>query len=212
VDVGHAASVPASESRVCADFVPNLHTRPVPIRPWRLIRSEHVFRDRWYRLRRDTVELVDGSIVDDYFVSERDDIAQVVALTPDQNVVFVRQYKHGIGEITLELPGGLVDADETPGEAARRELAEETGYDAPRLEPLGGLVHDPPKTTNRIHGFLALDAARTREPEPDATEEIEVVLLPLAEVEQRLGAHELDVSSTVALLYRALEALSRRPG
>lgn len=200
------------KSRVCADFVPNLHTRPVPIRPWRVIRSDEAFRDRWYRLRRDTVELADGSVVDDYFVSERADIAQVVALTPERDVVFVRQYKHGIGEITLELPGGLVDDGEPPEAAARRELAEETGYDAPGLEPLGALVHDPPKTTNRIHGFLARDAARTHEPEPDATEEIEVVLVPLSEVEQRLRARELDVSSTVALLYRALEALSRRPG
>jgi ADP-ribose diphosphatase len=204
--------VPASVSRVCAASVPNLHTRPVPIRPWRLIRSDEAFRDRWYRLRRDTVELTDGTVVDDYFVSERADIALVVALTPKRQVVFVRQYKHGIGEITLELPGGLVDDEETPVDAARRELAEETGYGAAAFEPLGALVYDPPKTTNRVHGFVARGAEHSQDPRPDATEEIEVVLLPLGEVARRLAARELDVASTVALLYRALEVLSRRPG
>jgi ADP-ribose pyrophosphatase len=182
------------------------------VRPWRLLRSENVFRHRWYRLRRDTVELADGSIVDDYFVSERADIALVVAITPEREVLFVRQYKHGIGEITLELPGGLVDENEDVEEAARRELVEETGYEAPQFDGLGAFLHDPPKTTNRIHGFLALNTERTREPEPEPTEELEVVLLPIEEVERRLETRELDVASTVALLYRALSVLSRRPG
>lgn len=184
----------------------------MPIRPWRLLRSEEAFGNRWYRLRRDTVELADGTVVDDYFVSERADIALVVAITPRSELVFVRQYKHGIGGITLELPGGVVDEGEGAEAAARRELAEETGYTAPVLEPLGALLHDPPKTTNRIHGFLALGAGRTREPTPEPTEEIEVVLLPLEEVERRLHARELEAAATVALLYRALEELSRRPG
>jgi len=182
----------------------------MPVRAWRLIHSEDAFRHRWYRLRRDTVELANGSVVDDYFVSERDEIALVVAITPAEEIVFVRQYKHGIGEITLELPGGLVDEGEDVESAAARELAEETGYDAARLESLGALVHDPPKTTNRIHGFLAVGAERAREPKPEPTEELEVVLLPVGEVERRLEMRELDVASTVALLYRALEALSRR--
>ena len=203
--------MPVTASHVCAECVPKLHTRRVTIRPWRLICSEHAFRGRWYRLRRDTVELSDGTVVDDYFVSERADISQVVAVTPEREVVFVRQYKHGIGEITLELPGGLVEADETPEKAARRELAEETGYAAPSFASLGALVHDPPKTTNRVHGFLAVAAERTREPTRDVTEEIEVVLLSLHEVDLRLRKRELDASSTVALLYRALDVLSRRP-
>ena len=133
-------------------------------------------------------------------------------MTGERELVLVRQYKHGIGEITLELPGGLVDTGEQPEAAARRELAEETGYDAPAFESVGSLLHDPPKTTNRIHGFLALAAERRHQPKAEAPEEIEVVCLPLDEVERRLRARELEAASTVALLYRALEALSRRPG
>src|ERR1700685_2321138 len=96
-------------------------------RPWRTLESRVAFDHHWYRLRRDTVELPGGAILDDYFVAVRPDVALVVPLTSAGEVVLVRQYKHGIGEVTLELPGGALDPGETPVAAAARELGGETG-------------------------------------------------------------------------------------
>jgi 8-oxo-dGTP pyrophosphatase MutT (NUDIX family) len=190
-----------------AAIQPDVQTRRVAVRPWRTLRSQLVFEHEWYRLRRDTVELGDGSTIDDYFVSVRRDIALVVAVTPAREIVLVRQYKHGIGDVTLELPGGLVDDGETAEVAAARELLEETGYTAPRLQPLANYAHDPPKATNRIHGFLARDVAHTAPPTADPMEELEVVLVPLDEAVERV-TREPTAAASVALVYTALEALA----
>src|SRR5947209_2135944 len=74
------------------------------IQPWTLLSSEMAFDHRWYKLRRDTVKLPNGRIVDDYFVSQRPNVAIAVPLTTENNVVLVRQYKHGVQAITLEFP------------------------------------------------------------------------------------------------------------
>lgn len=108
------------------------------------------------------------------------DWVNVIALTPDDRVVLVRQYRAGTDSICLEIPGGMIDPGEDPLPAAARELAEETGYTAPRWERLGTTAPNPAIQGNRLHSFLALDAVLTRAPEPDAGEvlALELVSLP----------------------------------
>ena len=181
----------------------------LPLTPWQTLHSELVFDHPWYRLRRDHVRLPNGQELDDYFVSVRPHVVLTFPLTADNQVVFVRQYKHAAGQILLELPGGVVDAHETSvPEAARRELLEETGYDSEQpLELLLDVYDNPTKDTNQISFFLARAVRPVAAQHLDETENIEVVLVPLAEVEGLILRGEIRVSGSVALCLLALRRL-----
>ena len=110
------------------------------------------------------------------------DWVNVIAVTPDEQLILIRQYRFGISAVTLEVPGGMVDAGEDPARTAARELEEETGYVPGRVVPLG-LVHpNPALQGNRCHTFLALDCVKAHEGHPDAGEDIAVELHPRASV------------------------------
>ena len=87
------------------------------IQPWTILSSQYVFEHQWYTLRQDIVQLPDGRVLDDYFVSVRRDVVLILAVTTDLTIPVVQQYKHGAGKVLCELPGGYVDAGEEPGEA-----------------------------------------------------------------------------------------------
>jgi len=108
------------------------------------------------------------------------DWANVIALTEDDCVVLVRQFRHGTGEVTLEIPGGMIDRGEDPAAAAARELREETGYAGEDPAFLGTVEPNPAFLSNRCHTFLIRGARRVAEPQPDAGEDLSVVLLPRA--------------------------------
>lgn len=178
------------------------------IKPWSTLKSEMVVDHRWYKLRRDHVQLPAGLVLDDYFVSVRADVVLVFAVTENQRVVLVRQYKHGIGEVLIELPGGVIDEGEnTPLEAARRELLEETGYASDEVEQLLAVSDNPTKDTNRIHFFLARNARRVSAQNLDETENIEVLTVPLTEVESMIFDGRIRVAGSVALCLLALRKL-----
>ena len=176
--------------------------------PWRLISSESALDERWFRVRRDTVELPGGAVIDDYFVAVRDDFALVAAVTDRDELVLVRQWKHGIGAFELELPGGIVD-DEEPQVAAARELLEETGYACAELRPVGSGPLDPSKETTRVHLYAGTGARRVAEQALDESEQIEIVLEPLAGVRGLIRAGTIDAPTSVAGIYLALDALGR---
>ncbi|MFM6324607.1 MAG: NUDIX hydrolase [Microcystis sp.] len=172
---------------------------------WQTIKSDLVFNNRWCQVRQDAVKLTDGTIIDDYFVNIRPEIVLVVPVTSDNQLVFVRQYRHGVGEILLEFPAGAVAADEDNIQAAaRREFEEETGYQSEQLIPLGVLYDNPVKDTNRIHIFLALQATPTGQQKLDITEEIEVILQPLHQIKPQ----EITVSGSLAAFYLARDFLA----
>jgi len=177
--------------------------------PWDSLATEVVVDNRWYRLRRDTVRLPSGRIVDDYFVSERADVVLVFALTPADEVVLVHQWKQGRRAFYTELPGGMCDPGEEPVESAARELLEETGYACESLRELGRFEPDPTRNTNACIAFLGRDARRVAEPVWDEQEELEVRLVPVAELRAALHAGEITPSGTVAASYRALDELGR---
>ncbi len=181
---------------------------------WKILRSETAFRHKWYELRRDVVELPDGTVADDYFVSVRPEVVLIVAVDAAGQVLLVRQYKHGVQEITLEFPGGVfIKGEESPSAAAERELAEETGYRGATLSVLGALFNDPTRNTDHIHVVLAEDAAFVGPPQLDGLETsagLEVVRVPLDQIPAMVGSGEIRTASSIAAAYLALEHLRRR--
>jgi ADP-ribose pyrophosphatase len=175
------------------------------IKPWKILESHHLHE----LVRIDTCELPDGRLLDG-FVLEYRDWATIIALTRQQDVVLVRQYRHGAQKVILELPGGAMDeADESPLDAARRELLEETGYASDRWVQIGCVSPNPANQTNLIYSFLALDAVKVASQDLDETEEIEVILRPLEDVITMAKKGELLQSMQVSAVFFALVYLDR---
>lgn len=117
-----------------------------------------------------------------FFLIDGLDWVTVIPVTPDNKVVLVKQYRHGCEDFTIETPGGCVEIGEDPAESAKRELLEETGYQAPSLELLGTFCPNAAMLSNRCHAYLAHGVTRVAEQALDSGEDIEVLLIPLPEV------------------------------
>jgi 8-oxo-dGTP pyrophosphatase MutT (NUDIX family) len=128
----------------------------------------------------------------DFYVIESRDWINIIPLTDDHQVVMIRQYRHGSREVTLEIPGGLVDPGDTPEKAAARELIEETGYRAKKWVKIGVVNPNPALFNNHCYTFLAQDTKKISIPAPDQTEDIEVVLIPLTDIPRLILKRKID--------------------
>ena len=137
-----------------------------------------------------------------FFCIDSPDWGNVVPITPDGDIVMIRQYRHGSAEITLETPGGLVDPGEEPAEAAARELLEETGYRARELSPLGGINPNPALFRNRLHAFIAHDVEWVAPIENQNTEETVVELVGRDRLRELARSGGVDHALVMAVLYR----------
>ncbi|MGH2412617.1 MAG: NUDIX hydrolase [Microcystaceae cyanobacterium] len=181
------------------------------LQKWQTINSQIILNNQWCKVRQDEVKLPNGQIINDYFINIRPDIVLILPVTQKQKIVFVRQYRHGIEDILLELPAGTFDAHkENELDAAKRELEEETGYIASQLIELATLYDNPVKDTNKIHIFIALDASPIGKQQLDVTEEIEVVLVPIQDVKQKIAMGEIVVSGTLAAIFLGLDFLENK--
>ena len=134
----------------------------------------------------------------------------VFPVTPNQEIVFVRQYRHATGEILLELPAGSFNPEfESAKTAAQRELEEETGYVTEEMIPLATLYDNPIKDTNKIYLFFAKDVHPSGKQQMDIMEDIEVVLIPVAQVKEKIAQGDIQVSGTLAAIFLGLNLLSR---
>lgn len=139
---------------------------------WEVLSSKMVLNEPWYKVRADTVSLPSGQVIENYFLSIRDDYVIVLPLTAKNKAVLVKQYKHGAGKVLWELPGGLIKRGESPSKTAERELLEETGYEAQRIKYLGTFHDNPTKNTNKMYAFLAINVKKTKKQLLDDSEEI----------------------------------------
>jgi ADP-ribose pyrophosphatase len=162
------------------------------IKPWRCVRSNRPQSFRVFSVRTDTAISPRTGGEHDFYIIESRDWVNIIPLTSDERVVMIRQYRHGSREVTLEIPGGLVDPGATPEEAASRELFEETGYGSEEWMKIGEVNPNPALFNNRCHTHLARNVKKVRDPSLDQTEDIEVVLLPLSDIPGMIRKGEID--------------------
>ena len=174
------------------------------IKPWKILETNYPFP--WIRV--DKCELANGNLLDATTFQFRA-WANIVALTRDNQVVLVRQYRHGLGDVLLEFPGGVVEKDEDPLLGAQRELIEETGYKAERFIEIGKIYPNPALQINTLHCYLALDAEKITEQSLDAGEDIEVCVMPFDELVEMAKRGEFPHALMTAVLFQVLVYLNR---
>jgi ADP-ribose pyrophosphatase len=158
---------------------------------WRRERSEQVADCRVFKVRRDFSADPRGGRLHDFYVIEAPDWINVIPLTGDNQVVLIEQYRHGSEEVSLEIPGGMVDPGEEPRATAARELFEETGYEAAEVVFLGKTRPNPAIQDNWIHTFLARGAEYRREPLNEGTERTRVRLVPHDHIPALIAAGDI---------------------
>ncbi len=172
------------------------------VESWEHLGSQPAIDYGILRLRRDRRRSPRTARAHEVIVLEMPDWTNVVAVTPAQEVVLIRQFRHGMGVVELEIPGGVVDAaDPGPLAAARRELAEETGYGATTWVAVGSVAPNPAIQNNRCHTFLALGAAPLTGQSLDTGEDIVVEKVPLADIPALIGSGAIDHGLVVAAFH-----------
>ena len=180
---------------------------------WATLKSERIVsRPPWLSVRCDEVQLPDGRVIPEYYVLEYPDWINVIAITEEGLFVMERQFRYGLGRTCYEIPAGVMEKGETPEEAARRELEEETGYVGGTWTEIATLSGNATSMNNLSHSFLAVDVKPNGNVHLDATEDLEVKLLTRDEVYALLLNDEIKQSLMAAPLWRyfALGGLGKK--
>jgi ADP-ribose pyrophosphatase len=180
--------------------------------PWKKHGTELVGSYKIFELTRERFQSPRTGATVDAVVLTAPDWVNVVAFTAKGAALMIRQYRFGTERVTLEIVGGMVDAGESPLQAARRELREETGYDSERWTSLGSVAPNPAFLRNRLHTFLAEGCVRVSDQAQDPGEDIEVVLIAASEVDAWIAGGAVDHALVLAAFEKlALYRAGRQP-
>ncbi|HTH82716.1 MAG TPA: NUDIX hydrolase [Mucilaginibacter sp.] len=174
---------------------------------WKICHSEYIHKGPWATMRVDKCEMPDGRIVDEYYVLEYPNWVNAVAITEDNRVLMVTQYRHAANIVSLEIPGGVIDGDEKPEDAMRRELLEETGYQFDTMEPLCTIYANPSTANNHTYCYLARGGKKVQEQSLDEHEELVVEEYTIAEIKQLLADNKIAQALHCTSLFYALMKL-----
>ena len=175
---------------------------------WKSLTKESILvKKPWFEVFREEIQLPDGKVVPEYYEIEMPHYTAVFTVTVEHKIIVLRCYRHAIGEVTLTMPGGMIEECESPLTGIQRELLEETGYKAKEWNSLGTFVGNSTRGCGTYHLFFATGAYSVQEPDSGDLEELELLLWKQQEVEQALDegqAKSLGVASILLLGLRCL--------
>lgn len=175
------------------------------MKPWALLDSKYIIQRPWATLRCDKLKLPNGYVKEEYYVLEYPTWVNMVAFTEEDEIILIRQYRHGAEEILMEIPAGTVEPGEKPEEAARREILEETGYVFESIEEICSLYANPATSGNVSHTFLLKGGKKVQDQDLDDSEDIEALTFSINDVKQLLFENKIKQSlHSSALFYSFL--------
>ncbi|GGH07789.1 NUDIX hydrolase [Pedobacter zeae] len=179
------------------------------IEKWQKLASKYLVREKWATLRVDEVKLPDGIVKDDYYVLEYPNWVNAIALTAEGKMIMVRQYRHAADIVSLEVPGGVIDGDETPEFAVKRELLEETGYSFETCKFIAELYPNPATSNNRTFTYFLTGGVKTHNQQLDEHEILNVEEYTVEEVRQLIGDNKIAQALHVAALWYGLAEIEK---
>lgn len=183
------------------------------IQPWQRLQRQLTGDFRIFNLFTDTSRSPVTGNEHRFFVLSTGDWVNVIPLTPDNQVVMVRQFRHGVEQVTLEIPGGMVDKEDgDAAAAAHRELSEETGYQAEAYIHIGTVASNPAILDNHTHTYLAKNVRPVTSQRLDGTEDIAIELVPLADIAEMIRCGRITHALVVAAFYHLDNYLRQNQG
>ena len=179
------------------------------LRPWKTLKKETILdHNHFLKVENHVVELPDGTIIPDWAWVEIPDAVIILAITAEQQFLCFHQTRYAVEGTTLATAGGMIEENELPLDAAKRELLEETGYTSDKWVNLGSYKLDPNRGMATMHLYLALDAKYQKEPFADDLEDQELLFLNKAEIEEALLAGEFKVLTSAAVVSLSLNYIN----
>lgn len=171
------------------------------VETWKRKSSKQVADCRVFKVREDFCERESNGKTGSFFVCENPDWVNVIALTRNREIVLIEQFRHGIEEIILEIPGGMIDGDEKTETAARRELLEETGFSSDKFILLGKSRPNPAIQNNTIFHYLALDSEKTEDVSFDEHESVVTKIVSLEDAKKLIADGTISHSLVIAAFH-----------
>lgn len=178
--------------------------------PWEILDERRVYQNKhWLTVREQKLRLPNGHIIEDYLVTDVPEVAMIFAVTVDQEVLLVEQYRHGPRRPMLNLPAGYIEAGEDPFETARRELQEETGYGGGEWRAMGAFYFEQNRHGGKFYYYLATSTHPVGDTHFDITEDIRSHKVPLKDLRDYVDDGRVEGVHSIAGIYRGLDLIAR---